>query len=421
MLLIKNANILEAYTKKSLTADILIGDDGKIINIGQNIIENCTTLDATGLTLTNGLIDAHVHLRDPGLTHKEDIFTGVEAAKKGGFTTVICMANTVPTMDNVETLKYFYDKASKCDINVLTCAAVTHGLSGQTMVDFDELIENGAIGFTDDGINLTNASLCLEAMQKVAKLDTVISVHEEDPSLVYSAGVNFESDAATHFGVVGASCQAEESMIGRDIALALSSGAKVCFQHISSKNSVKLIRAGKDIGAFVYGEVTPHHISLTQDDVIKFGVNAKMNPPLRTEEDRQALINGLRDGTIDIIATDHAPHTDKEKNVEFAKAPSGIIGLETAFSVCYTYLVKTNELSLLQLIEKMSVNPAKLYNLENKEISIGNVAELCIIDENAKLDTSSFISKSNNSPYLNTELYGIIKATIKGDKIVYMS
>ena len=248
------------------------------------------------------------------------------------------------------------------------------------MTDFDALLAAGAPCLTDDGINLTSAGLCRRAMVEAAKRDVILSFHEEEPSLVPSPGVNYGSEAAKKFGVPGAMAAAETSMIARDIALALDTGARVLFQHVSSGQSAALIRAGKALGAKIYAEVTPHHLSLTEDDVPAHGTCARMNPPLRREADRQALIEALADGTIDMIATDHAPHTAEEKARDFAKAPSGITGLETAFSVCNTYLVKTGRLTRMQLLEKMSRNPAEVYGLTGRAVREGNYARLVLLD-----------------------------------------
>lgn len=248
--------------------------------------------DASGLTVSPGFVDGHVHFRDPGQTQKEDVLTGAAAAAAGGYATVICMANTVPTCDTPEIIRYVTDKAKDCPVQVLQAGSVTKGLKGQELTDFDALLEAGAPCLTDDGINLTSAALCRTAMAEAAKRGTLLSFHEEEPSLVPSPGVNYGSEAAKHFGVPGAMASAESAMIGRDIALALDTGARVLFQHVSSAQSVALIRAGKAMGAKIYAEVTPHHLSLTEDDVPAHGTYARMNPPLRKEADRQALIGG---------------------------------------------------------------------------------------------------------------------------------
>ncbi len=315
----------------------------------------------SGLTVSPGFVDGHVHFRDPGQTQKEDVLTGAAAAAAGGYATVICMANTVPTCDTPEIIRYVTDKAKDCPVQILQAGSVTKGLKGQELTDFDALLEAGAPCLTDDGINLTSAALCRTAMAEAAKRGTLLSFTRRSRLLlVPSPGVNYGSAAAKYFGVPGAMASAESAMIGRDIALALDTGARVLFQHVSSAQSVALIRAGKAMGAKIYAEVTPHHLSLTEDDVPAHGSYARMNPPLRKEADRQALIAALADGTIDMVATDHAPHTAEEKAREFAKAPSGITGLETAFSVCNTYLVQTGKLTPMQLVDRMSKTPAEI-------------------------------------------------------------
>lgn len=297
-----------------------------------------------------------------------------------------------------------------------TCA-VTKGLKGAELTDFDALLQAGAAGFTDDGVNLGSAALCMQAMERAAACDALLSFHEEDPSLVCSPGVNFGSEAAKQLGVPGAKPASEEAMIGRDIALALRTGARVSFQHVSTANSVRLIRAGKSLGARIYAEVTPHHLSLTEETVLRHGTNARMNPPLRTEEDRQALIGGLLDGTLDVIATDHAPHTAAEKARDFAHAPSGIIGLETAFSVCNTFLVQARCLSPMGLIAMMSRRPAELYGLTGKAVAVGNRAELVLLDWTAQTVYERYQSKGSNSPYTGMPLTGAVQTTVMGDYV----
>ena len=416
MLLIQNGRLLDPYTGTDAPRDILIGDDGVIARAAERIDapEGCAVYDAAGLTVSPGFVDGHVHFRDPGQTHKEDILTGAAAAAAGGYATVICMANTVPTCDTPEIIHYVLEKAKDCPVQVLQAGAVTHGLKGETLTDFDALLGAGAPCLTDDGVNLTRAGLCREAMVQAAQRGVILSFHEEEPSLVPSPGVNYGSAAAKQFGVPGAMASAETAMIARDIALALDTGARVLFQHVSCAQSAALIRAGKAMGAHIYAEVTPHHLSLTEDDVPAHGTYARMNPPLRKESDRQALIDALADGTIDMIATDHAPHTAEEKAREFAKAPSGITGLETAFSVCNTYLVQTGRLTPMQLIDRMSKAPAEVYGLKDRAVQEGNFARLVLLDwENEKV-YGSYKSKAYNTPYTGMKLTGAPRAIVTG-------
>lgn len=419
MLLIQNGRVLDPWTGTDAQLDVLIGNDGVIAKIAKKIDApaDCRVFDAAGLTVSPGFVDGHVHFRDPGQTQKEDVLTGAAAAAAGGYATVICMANTVPTCDTPEIIHYVTDKAKDCPVQVLQAGAVTKGLKGEEMTDFDALLAAGAPCLTDDGINLTSAGLCRRAMVEAAKRDVILSFHEEEPSLVPSPGVNYGSEAAKKFGVPGAMAAAETSMIARDIALALDTGARVLFQHVSSGQSAALIRAGKALGAKIYAEVTPHHLSLTEDDVPAHGTYARMNPPLRREADRQALIEALADGTIDMIATDHAPHTAEEKARDFAKAPSGITGLETAFSVCNTYLVKTGRLTPMQLLEKMSKNPAEVYGLTGRAVREGNYARLVLLDWDSEKIYSEYKSKGINTPYTGEKLTGSPRAIVTGEKI----
>ena len=419
MLLIQNGRVLDPYTNTDEKQDVLIGDDGVIARVAAHIDApaGCEVYDAAGLTVSPGFVDGHVHFRDPGQTRKEDVLTGAAAAAAGGYATVICMANTLPTCDTPEIIRYVTDKAKDCPVEVLQAGAVTKGLKGQEMTDFAALRAAGAPCLTDDGINLTSAGLCRAAMEQAAAQDVLLSFHEEEPSLVPSPGVNYGSAAAKQFGVPGAMASAETAMIARDIALALDTGARVLFQHVSSAQSAALIRAGKALGAKIYAEVTPHHLSLTEDDVLMHGTYARMNPPLRKEADRQALIDALADGTIDMIATDHAPHTAEEKAREFAKAPSGITGLETAFSVCNTCLVQAGRLTPMQLIEKMSKAPAEVYGLTGRAVAEGNFARLVLLDWDSEMIYKEYKSKAINTPYTNMPLTGAPRAIVTGARV----
>ena len=419
MLLIQNGRVLDPYTNTDEKMDVLIGDDGVIARVAPHIDApaDCEVYDAAGLTVSPGFVDGHVHFRDPGQTQKEDVLTGAAAAAAGGYATVICMANTLPTCDTPEIIRYVTDKAKDCPVEVLQAGAVTKGLKGQEMTDFAALKAAGAPCLTDDGINLTSAGLCRAAMEQAAALDILLSFHEEEPSLVPSPGVNFGSAAAQQFGVPGARASAETAMIARDIALALDTGARVLFQHVSSAQSAALIRAGKKLGARIYAEVTPHHISLTEDDVLVHGTYARMNPPLRREADREALIDALADGTIDMIATDHAPHTAEEKAREFAKAPSGITGLETAFSVCNTYLVQTGRLTPMQLVDRMSKAPAEIYGLTGRAVAAGNYARLVLLDWDSRMVYKTYRSKAVNTPYTGMQLTGAPRAIVTGARV----
>lgn len=414
-MIIKNIRIIDPKNCIDEVTDILI-EDGRIKKIGN--IDSVGDIDGTNLVMAPGFIDVHVHFRDPGFTHKEDIHTGAKSAAAGGYTTVICMANTKPIMDNVETLTDFKNRASKEDINVLTISALTKNFNGNELVDMHAMVETGVLGFTDDGIPNTNNPLILEAMRRAKELDVPISFHEEDPNLNIENGIN-HGVVSDEMGLFGAPSYSEDVMVTREGVFALETGCKVNIQHISSAGAVELVRYFKSRGANIYAEATPHHFTSTEELVREKGTLAKMNPPLRTEVDRKAIIEGLKDGTIEIIATDHAPHTKDEKMVEFTKAPSGIIGLETAFGLGFTNLVKNGHLSLMELIGKMTINPAELYKLERGSIEVGKVADLVIFDIDEEFVVDKFYSKSSNSPYIGEKLFGKIKYTICNGKVVY--
>lgn len=418
-MLIKNGRLIDPSQDLDGMLDLRI-TDGRVSEIGENLssIEDEEIIDAEGLIIAPGLVDTHVHFRDPGFTYKEDIITGSKAAAAGGFTTVICMANTNPIMDNLETLNYFKEKASKSKINVYTVSALTKGFKGTELVDMEEMIENGAVGFSDDGIPNMKVDVILEGMKRAKELDVPISFHEEHPDLNKENGIN-HGKISKELGIYGAPSISEDIMVARDSALALHTGAKICIQHISSGESVDIVRSYKNKGADIYAEVTPHHFSDTEDLVLEKGTLAKMNPPLRSEKDRDEIQKGIADGTITIVATDHAPHSKEEKEKELLVAPSGIIGLETALSLGITNLTNTGLISLNKLIENMTINPAKLYNLEAGTLKKGSNGDVVIFDEKEIYSVGEFKSKSENSPYIGKELQGKVKYTIVDGKIIY--
>lgn len=419
MILIKDGRVIDPKSGMDETLDLIIRD-GTITEMGkfQKSDDYDTVIDARGKIVAPGLIDVHVHFRDPGFTHKEDLESGARAAAAGGYTTVVCMANTNPVVDCKEVLCDLQRRASSLPIRVLNAATVTVGLKSRKLTDMEALKQAGAVGFTDDGIPIQDVKLVLEAMRKAKQLGVPLSFHEEDPDLVGSPGIN-AGKIAQAVGVPGASSMAEETLIARDCLLALETGAVINIQHISSKVSVELVRMMKMLGVKVYAEVTPHHFSLNQEAVLEKGTFAKVNPPLRTEEDRYALIRGLKDDVIDIIATDHAPHSKEEKAEGILKAPSGLIGLETALALGITYLVRKGHMTLPHLLEKMTVKPAKLYNLDSGTIKIGGRADLIVFDEREKWVAERFHSKSENSPFIGTELVGKVKYTICSGRVVY--
>ncbi len=418
MILIKNGRVVDPVTKTDAVMDVLV-DGNHIEQVGENLsAEGAQVIDATGLVVAPGLVDAHVHFRDPGFTYKEDIETGAAAAARGGVTTVICMANTKPVVDNLETLEYIQKKGEETGIHVMQTATVTKNLAGEELVDMAALAAAGACGFTDDGIPIMDEGLLFRAMNMANELDLPISLHEEDPAYITQPGIN-KGKISDQLGLGGASRKAEDVMVARDCALAIETGARLCIQHISSKNSVDYVRQAKKAGADVHAEATPHHFTLTEDAILEYGTNARMNPPLRTEADRQAIIEGIKDGTIDMIVTDHAPHSKDEKAKPFHQAPSGIIGLETSFGLGLKSLVEPGHISLMKLLELMSKNPAEFYYLIPGSIAQDAPADLFIFGEKETWKVEEFASKAENSPFVGWELPGKIHYTICNGKIVY--
>lgn len=419
-MIIKSGRLIDPKSNRDEVLDIKI-KNGKIFEIGKNL-ESLDSeeeiIDAKGKIVVPGLIDVHVHFRDPGQTQKEDLETGSQAAIAGGFTSVIQMANTSPKIDSKEKILEHYKKARNLPLKVFTVSALTKNFGDLELVDMEENFKRGAVAFTDDGIPNRNSKLILEAMERAKKLGAIISFHEEDPELISQNGIN-HSEVSESLGIFGSPNIAETSFIARDVAMAIYTGAKVSIQHISTGLGVDLVKFGKSMGANIYAEVTPHHIALNDSAVLKYGSLAKMNPPLRSEKDRLRIIKGLKEGTIEIIATDHAPHTKEEKEKEITKAPSGIIGLETSFSVCYENLVLTGEISLMKLIELMSYNPARIYGLDGGKIEEGEVADLAIIDLDSIYKIDKFKSKSSNTPFKDKNLKGEVIYTISDGKIVY--
>lgn len=421
MILIKNGRVVDPASGIDEALDVVL-EDGRIKALGKFPKTEAyeEVIDAAGKIVAPGLVDIHVHFRDPGLTYKEDIVTGAAAAAAGGYTTVVCMANTKPVVDSVETLSDLRTRARELPVQVLNAAAVTKGLKGEELTDMRALRAAGAAGFTDDGIPIADTALLFEAMKRAKELDVPISLHEEDPALIASAGIN-QGAVSRQLGVGGAPALAEEALVARDCALALRAGARVNIQHLSSRVSVDIIRAMKGLGASVFAEVTPQHFSLTERAVVERGTLAKVNPPLREEADRYALIRGLKDGTIDFIATDHAPHSREEKERDLNQAPSGMIGLETALALGITNLVRKGHLTMLQLLEKMTVNPARFYKLGCGTLKVGGPADMVIFDERERwtVEAEDFRSKSRNSPFLGMELYGRVHYTICGGRVVF--
>lgn len=420
MLLIKNGYLLDPKTGREGKLDVLVEKE-KIVKIGENLEtsgEHDTVIDATGLMVAPGLVDVHVHFREPGFTQKEDIDSGAAAAARGGFTTVVLMANTKPAVDNTDTLEYVLNRGRGTGIHVETCANVTKRLQGKELTAMKELAKAGAVGFTDDGIPILDEDIVREAMKQVAALDMPISFHEENPALIENNGVN-RGKASAHYGIGGSPREAEISLVERDLQIALETGAQIDIQHISAKESVELVRQAKTKGSNIHAEATPHHFTLTEEAVIQYGTLAKMNPPLREEADRQAIIQGLKDGTIDMIATDHAPHTMEEKAKPITEAPSGITGLETALSLGITELVEKGHLTMMQLLKLMSTNPADLYHLNAGHLTEQGPADLILIAPKAQWRPTVYVSKAANTPFTGWNLTGKVIVTICAGKIVY--
>lgn len=434
MLLIKNGYLMDPKSGQEGKKDILVRDGKivRIVNAGEwSVAElrggckepaqvpELQEYDAQGLVVAPGLVDVHVHFRDPGFTYKEDIDSGSRAAARGGFTTVVLMANTKPAVDNRETLAYVLEKGRQTGIHVESCCTITKGLQGKELTDMSELRRAGAAGFSDDGIPLLDEKIVAAAMKEARRLGTVLSFHEENPAYIANNGIH-AGKASAYFGIEGSRREAEISMVERDIRLAEETGATVNIQHISTKEAVALVRGAKQRGIRVHAEATPHHFTLTEEAAIQYGALAKMNPPLRQETDRLAIIEGLKDGTIDLIATDHAPHSREEKARPLTEAPSGIIGLETALPLGITKLVAEGHLTMMELLGKMTWNPAGLYGLDRGYLAEGGPADMVIFDPKQTYTVREFASKSCNSPFLGAELTGKVKCTICNGRIVYV-
>ena len=433
MLLIKNIFLYDPASGVEKKTDILI-EDGRFAKIEDNISpEECPrtgrqdgedsplqVIDGAGLCAAPGLIDTHAHFRDPGFLWKEDLHTGSLAAARGGYTSIILMANTNPPVDSVPVLEDILERGNKEKIHLYSCANVTVRMSGKETVDFDALAQAGAAGFTDDGVPIMQAEILEQALQAAVRLDLPVSLHEEDKTLISENGINGGSAAAQVLGLKGSPREAEITLIRRDLDLAVKAMAPLCIQHISTREGVDLVREARKKNPRIHAEATPHHFTLTEDAVIKKGTLAKVNPPLRTADDRAAIIEGLKDGTLDLIATDHAPHSDEEKAKSFTSAPSGMIGLETAFSLGLRELVQPGHLTMMQFLACLTCNPADFYHLPAGRVLEGAPADLVIFDPGASRTVQKpFASRSSNSPFLGEVLPGVIRYTICGGEIVF--
>lgn len=416
-ILIKGARVVDPSQELDKIQDILI-ENGRIKSFGA--FESADeVINAEGLIAAPGLVDMHVHLRDPGQTHKEDILTGCDAAAAGGVTSLLCMPNTIPTVDNAETVKYIKDKAKQANAKVYVAASITKGLRSEEPTDLDELKAAGASALSDDGRPVEDVSMLINAMKRAPGLGMKIVAHCESLPIA-DGGIMNEGEISRALGVRGIPDSAEDCGTMREVSFAEALSVPVHICHVSTKNSVKLIRDAKKRGVAVTCETAPHYFTLTEKELLKRDADYRMNPPLRREEDRQEIIKGLLDGTIDAIATDHAPHSPEEK-ANFEKAPNGSIGMETSLSAGVTALVRTGKLTISELIEKMSTSPAKILGIEAGTLKEGAPADLVLFDINEEytVDPEKLHGKSKNTPFKNLSLFGRVKYTLLDGKVVF--
>ncbi|PIE55608.1 MAG: dihydroorotase [Dethiosulfovibrio peptidovorans] len=422
-ILLKGGTIIDPDRNMEETGDVLVRD-GKILKTGGDLSAQTSgqtkVLDVQKLYVVPGLIDIHVHFRDPGFPAKETIETGAAAAAAGGFTTVVCMPNTQPVIDNMETINYINGKAAKAPCNVLMMGSVTLGEDGKECSPYREMLEGGIVGITDDGKPVMDSGVLYEAMMQAKELKLPVSSHCEDMGLCYDRTIT-TGKTAEKLGVHGVPPLAEEIIIQRDIMVAEATGAHLHIQHISSAKGVELVRQAKARGVRVTAEAAPHHFTLSEESVLIHGTHAKMSPPLRTPEDVKAVIQGLVDGTIDAIADDHAPHTPEEKSRSMLEAPNGIIGIETTLGVSLHSLVHAGHLSFRELIEKLTINPARLLNIPRGTLRDNACADITVIDPQKEwvVDSSKFRSKARNTPYEGMKLKGKAVITICRGEIVH--
>jgi dihydroorotase len=422
-LLIKNGRVIDPGSKQDEVLDLLI-EDGKIIEKAPKIQQNddgIHVIDAIGCFVMPGFIDLHVHLREPGLEHKETITTGAMAAARGGFTTICAMPNTKPVIDNANRIQFVLNKAAEVAcINICQVGAVTVGQKGETLADIEEMAKAGAIAISEDGKSVMNVKLYEEAMKLARDNNIPVLAHCEDRNLV-GTGVLNKGSKSKELQVEGISNLVEDIIVARDIMLAQETGSKLHLCHCSTKDSVRLVEEAKKRGIDVTAEVCPHHFALTQDDIVAGNTNYKMNPPLRTKEDVEALKLGLKNNIMDVIATDHAPHHESEKLMSLKEAPFGIVGLETAVSLTITELVDKGYLTPMQMAEKMSYNPAQVIGIDKGTLGLGKTADVVIVNPSMEyiVDVNKFASKGKNTPFAGKKLKGQVMTTIVNGEVIY--
>ncbi len=423
-IVIKNGRVVDPSGKIDGIYDISIAE-GKITslsNSGESEGEGSGSdvIDATGMVVIPGLIDIHVHLREPGYEYKETIASGAMAAVAGGFTTIACMANTDPVNDNGSVTRYILAKAGEANlVNLLPIGAATKGLRGEALAEIGELSDAGCVAISDDGMPVADGSLMRKVFEYARTFNLPIITHCEEPAIV-GDGVMNEGITSTRLGLRGIPNAAEDAMVSRDISLAELTGGRLHIAHISTRDAVEMVRRAKERGLRVTAEVTPHHLTLTDDAVKGYDTNAKMNPPLRGEHDREAVIQGLKDGTIDCVATDHAPHSTIEKDIEFDRAANGIVGLETALPLVLS-LVEKDILTLSQAIERMTAGPASVLGFDKGTLQVGADADITIIDTAREwvVEANRFHSKGRNTPFEGWKMKGRVMKTIVGGRVVY--
>ena len=420
-LLILNGRVIHPVTGTVLMQDVLV-ENGRISLMEHGLdCEADQVIDAAGLFVSPGLVDMHVHLRDPGLTYKEDIITGCAAAARGGVTSVACMANTSPAIDCPELVSYVYNRAKEANgVGVYPIAALSRGLRGEEPTDAEALKQAGAVALSDDGSNVDNANLMRDTLIRARQLELPVLCHCEDTSMVAGRAVN-EGSVSRQLWLEGRPAIAEEIMVMRDAMLAEETGSRVHICHVSTARSVEIIRKMKKKGVSITCETCPQYFTLTEDEVLRLGSLARVNPPLRTQKDVQGIIAGLRDGTIDVIATDHAPHSVEEKTRPLSRAPSGMIGLETSLAITLTQLYHTGKMELPDIIRRMSTNPADLLRLPRGHMSLGATADLIVFDpdEEWTVDPHRFASKARNTPFAGWTVKGRVKYTIVKGQVIY--